>query len=205
MHGLINRAIQGFVQDTYGPAVWTDVLRRAELDLAGFEAMLGYPDEQSYRVLAELEGVLDRPLPGILEDIGTYLVSDPKMERLRRLLRFGGDTFEEFLLSLGDLPEWARLAVPDLDLPEITRDDAGPGRFRLRCHGEREGWGHVLIGVLRALADDFGTLVFLEHRGTGAGSEGVAAGIAPGEEIEVTVLERRFARGRDFELAAEVG
>ncbi|MWD27273.1 heme NO-binding protein [Aquicoccus sp. SCR17] len=195
MHGLINRAIQGFVRDTYGPPVWAQVMRQADLGFAEFEAMLDYDDAATYRVLAEVAQALDRPLPGILEDIGTYLVSDPRMERLRRLLRFGGDTFEEFLLTLDDLPEWARLAVPDLTLPELEIRALAPGTLRLSCVAERTGWGHVIVGMLRALADDYGALVFLEH--------------VPAEEgreiIEIAVLESEFAAGRDFELGLRSG
>lgn len=66
--------------------------------------MLTYEDSVTLDVLAALGVVLDRPQQDILEDIGTYLVSHPKVEPLRRLLRFGGPTFTEFLHSLDDLP-----------------------------------------------------------------------------------------------------
>jgi hypothetical protein len=73
--------------------------------------------------------VLDKHPNTLLEDIGTYLVTDPALEPLRRLLRFGGGTFAEFLVSLEELPDRARLAMPEVEAPEITLEVEGGGRF----------------------------------------------------------------------------
>ena len=51
MHGLMNRAVQCFVRDTYGPRVWADVAVRADLGFDNFEAMLAYDDQITFRVL----------------------------------------------------------------------------------------------------------------------------------------------------------
>ena len=190
MHGLINRTLQNFVSDTYGAACWRDVATAAALDVADFEAMLHYEPSVTDRVLEAIVLVLDKTRETLLEDVGTYLVSHPHSQGLRRLLRFGGVDFIEFLHSLDDLPGRARLAVPDLDLPDLELRDFAQNRFAVVCSGSVPGFGHVLVGVLRAMADDYGTLVTLEHEGTGA----------DGERIAVTVVEAAFAEARAFEL-----
>ena len=119
MHGLALRAIQLYVNDCHGTSKWSALLKDAGFEFDEFEAMMDYEDEVAHRTLAALSTVLQRPLAEILEDIGTYLVSNPNVEALRRLLRFGGVTFVEFLHSLDDLPDRARLAVSDLHLPKI--------------------------------------------------------------------------------------
>ncbi|MFP4406146.1 heme NO-binding domain-containing protein, partial [Rhodosalinus sp.] len=111
MHGLINRAIQCFVADTYGREAWIAVVHRADLGFTEFEAMMIYPEEVTPRVLDAACRELDKAPDELLEDIGTYLVSHPQAEAVRRLLRFGGVNFVDFLNSLDDLPERARLAV----------------------------------------------------------------------------------------------
>ncbi len=75
------------------------------------------------------------------------------------MLRFGGVTFVDFLHSLEDLPDRGRLALPDLDLPELHITDHGPDFFTLKCRAELTGAGHVMVGLLRAMADDYGALV----------------------------------------------
>jgi hypothetical protein len=192
MHGLINRSIQCFLRDTYGPALWARVAERARVGAGGFEAMLTYDDALTDSVLEAASHALSRPRDGLLEDLGTYLVSNPNFESLRRLLRFSGVSFEEFLQSLDDLPARGRLAVPELDLPQLELSDQGDGIYALTCTSPHRGFGHVMVGVLRAMADDYGALVLLDH----AGTEGEA------ERIEIELLDRQFAEGRAFRLAA---
>lgn len=192
MHGLALRAMQLFVTDLYGSATWSRVTDIAGLEFDEFEAMLTYSEDIGRRTLAAVTQVLDRPKSEIFEDVGTYLVSHPNTEAVRRLLRFGGCCFEEFLHSLDDLPDRARLAVPNLVLPAIELREHSSCHFSLICRGDFDGFGCVMMGLLRAMADDYGVLVLVEHRGGGQGTETLA----------INLLESSFAKGRDFELGA---
>ena len=192
MHGLVNRAIQRFVTDSYGEAQWTAAAQRADLEFSEFEAMWTYEDELTPRVLAAVSDVLDRPYDELMEDIGTYLVSHRNVEALRRLLRFGGVSFVDFLHSLDDLPDRARLAVSDLHLPRIELREHAADRYSLLCHGPIPGYGHLLMGLLRSMADDYGTLAYLEHQGRENGIE----------TVSVSLLDAGFSEGRQFDLGA---
>ncbi len=195
MHGLINRSIQSFLRDTYGEAVWSDVVLAADLPFSEFESMLSYDDALTGRVLQAASERLDRTTAVVLEDIGTYLVSHTANEGLRRLLRFAGVCYEDFLHSLDDLPDRTRLAVADLDLPALVLRQHSASQFTLTCGPGLPGLGHVLVGILRAMADDYGALVVLSHIGAGAG----------GETIEIELIETSFSEGRRFELGARTG
>ena len=195
MHGLINRAIQSFVCVTYGQDRWMRVVQSADLGFSDFEAMLIYEDDLTFAVLDALCKDLDRTRADLLEDVGTFLVSNPEVEALRRLLRFGGVTYVEFLHSLDDLPDRARLAVSDLQLPALELREHGAHQFTLTCAPGLPGFGSVMLGVLRALADDYGALAFLEHSQQGAGRE----------VISIALLETEFAAGRSFDLGARAG
>ncbi|THH35721.1 heme NO-binding protein [Aliishimia ponticola] len=194
MHGLVLSAVQVFTKDLYGPVRWARVMDRAGMGEREFEPMFFYSKAVGHRVLEELSVELNMPLDDILEDIGTYLVSRPNMEPVRRLLRFGGVTFDDFLHSLDDLPGRAKLAVPDLLLPEIRLREHSVQRFSLTCRGDFPGFGHVLVGILRTMADDYGALALVNHGGSGAGTE----------IVSIELLEPRFAQGRDFQLRAMV-
>lgn len=191
MHGLINRSIQGFLRDTYDVAVWTRVAREARLGFDSFEPMLTYDPALTTAVLEAASKVLNRPIEGVLEDLGTYLVSHPNTEAVRRLLRFGGVTFDDFLHSLEDLPERARLALPDLDLPGLDLVETNYAEYRLTVTSPLPGTGQVLVGLLRAMADDYGALVLLDW------GDGTAAGE---EVIVIQLLDHRHSSGREFDL-----
>lgn len=194
MHGLINRTIQSFTCHTYGHARWLSVTKAAGLDFSEFEAMLIYDEDLSRRVLSALSAELDRDASDVLEDLGTFLVCNPNVESLRRLLRFGGVNYTEFLHSLDDLPDRTRMAVSDLDLPALELRENTVGHFSLTCHAGLQGFGSVMLGVLRAMADDYGALVVLEHHD----------GFNGAEVIDITVIESAWSNGRSFDLGARV-
>ncbi len=192
MHGLINRAIQSFVCATYGRPCWQRVTDSAGLGFSEFEAMLTYDDAITASLLDALSTELARPRPEILEDVGTYLVSHPNTEGLRRLLRFGGVTYVEFLHSLDDLADRVRLAVSDLSMPALELQELSQTEFQLICGPGLPGYASAMVGVLRAMADDYGALVMLSHDG----QKGEA------EVISILLVESSFAEGRQFDLGA---
>lgn len=192
MFGLLLRSIQAYLRGTFGPAVWARVLRAAGQPPEGFEPMLPYDARAVGRVLAAAAQELHRPAEAILEDVGTFLVADPGHRALRRLLRFGGAGFADFLHSLEELPDRARLALPGLRLPQVTLAEIGPGRVRLAVTGALPALLPVALGALRAMADDYGALVLIELEQE------------PGAAVlNVQLLEAAHGEGQRFALVAD--
>ncbi len=191
MHGLVNRSIQCFIRDTYGVRIWREVSEKIDLPLAGFEAMLLYEDQLTFDLIKAAARLLRQDEGEFLESLGGYLVTHENVGSVRRLLRFGGEAFEDFLRSLEELPDRARIAVPDLELPNLKLNECGQGHFELRCIWQYDAFGHVVMGVLRGMADDYGALVLLGLKTAECGDE----------VIEITVAETSFAEGRSFQLA----
>ncbi len=191
MHGLINRSIQSFLRDTYGGALWDSVAADTGIGSQGFEALMSYDDALTDTLIDAAALRLCKPRDALLEDVGIYLVA---REPLRRLLRFGGVDYADFLQSLDELPDRVRLAVPELEMPDLSLTAAGTGRFRLTCRGGHPGFAAVFTGILRAMADDYGALVLIEAGG----------GDGDAETVGIELLEARFASGRQFDLARPV-
>lgn len=192
MHGLINRSLQSYLRNTFGAEFWSAVAAEAGIDAEGFEPILIYDDDLTCRIVDIAATQLGRRRAELLEDLGTYLVSAQEGGSLRRLLRFSGVTFLDFLRSVDHLPGWGRLALPDLDLPRLALEEVGPGRFRLTCWFHLPGSGHLATGILRAMADEYGALALLEE------VEDLPQG---GERIEITVPHWSHTPGRRFDLA----
>lgn len=195
MFGLVNRAIQNFVEDNYGAPCWDAVARRAALESRDFESMLSYPDEVTERVLLGCEAVLGTERSMILEDLGLYLVTHPNMEPVRRLMRFSGGEFEDFLLSLDELHKRVKVAVSALDMPSIAVRATGPQTFSLYVGAGYPGFGAVLHGMIKAMADDYGALVISDLT-----MQSAANGVV--ETLRVELLEPAYSQGRHFDLAA---
>ncbi len=191
MDALLLRSLQSYVIDTFGPDRWQAVCRRAELAVSTFEPMLHYDLGTADRIAQVAAEVLGRPVDAIWEDVGIHLVTHPDREGIRRLLRFGGVSFADFLHSLEELPGRARLALPDLDVPEVTLDELGEDRFELRCQSPLRATQRVLIGLLLAMADDYGALCVISAEA--------------GDCTSIAVLDRGHAKGRRFDLAVPEG
>lgn len=190
MHGLFNRSLQRFLVATYGCDMWDQVVRVADLDAPEFEALLTYPDKVTGDVLCAAARILGKPAEDILEDLGTFLVSNAPSDAVRRLLRFGGADFNTFLLSLPDLPDRARLAIPNLDLPRFRLEERENDLFTLECTTRYPEFCHVTLGALRAMADDYGVLVSLD----------LALQPGKGACISIRIYEACHHEGRNFSL-----
>lgn len=191
MHGMINRALQGFITETYGKGVWAEVRTIADLRIDEFEAMLHYDDALTVSCIQALSHTMLQDEAAILEDLGTFLITHPPLDPLRRLLRFGGASFTDFILSLDELADRGRMAIPDIELPEITVRQMDATQFELRARWRLPGVGAILLGALRAMADDYGALAFLSLE-------------ASGEEFDRLLIEihdSHHAEGRQFVLA----
>lgn len=185
------RSLQSYIRDTFGPPVWQAVCRHAALSSETFEPMLRYDRGLADRVAVHAAEILGRPAEAVWEDMGTYLVTNPGHEGVRRLLRFGGLSFADFLHSLEEMPGRARLAMPDLALPEVVLDERGADRFDLRCLSHLKGVVRVLVGMMTAMADDYGTLCLIEAEGD--------------DRISVRILDSFHATARPFDLAMPEG
>lgn len=192
MHGMINKAIQTFAAATYGDAVCEQALVACGVGEQGFEALLHYDDAQTQGFLDALTEGLGKDRGAFLEDLGLFLVANPATESVRRLLRFGGAGFGEFLTSLETLDGRARLALPDLVLPQISVTETASGSFSLTYQWSHHGFSDVVVGLLRAMADDYGALAMIDREGPEVGGRA---------QIGVALLDTAFADGRGFDLA----
>lgn len=194
MHGMINRALQGFIIETYGQEVWAEVRTIADLRIEEFEAMLQYEDALTVSCFTAAAQTMHLDQTAVLEDLGTFLITHPPLDPLRRLLRFGGASFTEFVLSLDELAERGRMAMHDIEMPEISVIEEGPSQFKLRARWALPGVGPLLLGALRAMADDYGSLATLSLDGI------------EGEEecVRIVIHDANHAVGRSFVLAEAV-
>lgn len=199
MYGLLLRSIQTYLRATFGSATWAKVLRAAEMPSEGFEPMLPYDQATLDSVISACALQLDRAPEVMLEDVGTFLVAHPANTALRRLLHFGGASFEEFLYSLEELPDRGRLALPGLDLPQVALTNLGAGSFLLSFSGGFPALFPVIVGALRAMADDYGALVLIDTESAASTSNSFALSLqllaeAHGAGQQLEMVEAAYGR-----------
>ncbi|MEL6585796.1 MAG: heme NO-binding domain-containing protein [Pseudomonadota bacterium] len=154
MHGMICKALEGYVRTTHGDGIWDQACRDAGIKTRSFETVHEYPDEKFDRVLMSVAGTLGRRIAVLMEDMGMWVVTHPPLAPVRRLFRFSGET----LISSRDTMN--ALNVSPEKRNSLRSDE--PGAYVVRSTWVSEGGGPLLCGVLQALADEYGALVLLE-------------------------------------------
>lgn len=190
MHRLVIRAVQEFLRDTYGEALLREVAA-CERTAAG-SGEWGRADDanatkrrlRGESVISAAADILDKPAIELFEDLGAWLA---QREPIRRLLRFSGRDFKDFVLSLEELPGRVHYVIPDMEIPaiQVLRED--DGTIVLTLPDSSPAWTAILGGLLRAMADDYGALGLIVVEGCG---------------IEVHISDHSFTEGRDFHLGA---
>ncbi len=167
MHDLVSRAVEKF-------------LAEASVPLQAGAGIL--PPGQMLRDAALH---LDKPVDDLIEDLGAWLV---QQDEIWRLLRFCGRDFLDFLLRLDELPDRIRLVTDDLDIPEIALSRSEDGLLWVTLSGGPPAWTALLGGLLRAMADDYGTLCVITPHDGG---------------LCIDVSDSAFAAARTFHLSSK--
>ena len=168
MHDLVSRAIEKFLH--------AESVHDAEAGLMPPGLMLQDAALQ-----------LGKPADELIEDLGAWLV---RQDEIWRLLRFCGSDFLDFLLRLDELPERIRLLTDDVNVPEIALARSAEGLVWVTISDNQPIWTALLTGLLRAMADDYGTLCVITRSSDG---------------ICIDVSDSDFAEARTFRLSARVG
>jgi len=95
------------------------------------------------------------------------------------------------------LPDRARMAVAELNLPAIELHSHPSGAYTLICENEVcdsriDGFGHLMMGLLRVMADDYGALALLDLENCETGRD----------MVRIQLIKTDFADGRVFQLGA---
>jgi hypothetical protein len=185
MHGLIDRAVEEYLRSAYGEG-FARLPRGPQAEQGGGAASRGI--DRAHDALCAAAGLIGKPCSEMLEDLGAWLA---RIEPVRRLLRFSGRDFRDFLLSLEELPGRAELVLPSLLVPRL-RATAAADCVTIRLLEPDLRWQYVLTGLIRGMADDYGALCLISSEEGG---------------ISVDIWEDRFAEGRQFtlHLAGAVG
>ncbi|MFV0386382.1 heme NO-binding domain-containing protein [Paracoccus sp. (in: a-proteobacteria)] len=185
MHRLVRRSCEAFLRATYGDAFWRDVAEAAGIDARGFSPAVRPGENPSHVLMREAAQRLGKPEHDLLEDLGAWLA---RLEPVRRLLRFSGRDFREFLQNLVELPDHAHMVIPDLGLPDMTVTHEGSESIRVILPRKRSEWSFALAGIIRAMADDYGVLglIWVEDNA-----------------IHVLISDCAFSAARDFRLGGE--
>ncbi|MGB1236245.1 MAG: heme NO-binding domain-containing protein [Planktomarina sp.] len=197
MHALIVKGLKGYFTHIHGAKIWATIAKSEGYAPDDFELTIVEDRQLANRFVVKGAQLLDRTDDDLLQDFGLYLITHPSTNALRRLMRFSGPDFMEFLVSLPDLAPRVSLAVPDLILPRVDVAEIELG-FEVAIRDTIDGFDHVLVGVIRGMADDYGALVDITQTDCKANRD-----LPDYSYWSVLVLDVAFHKGREFGLLGD--
>lgn len=178
MNRLANRAIEEFLRSTYGE----ELVQALADELAALaEEEVAEDGKLNASTLSRAAYRLSKPDSEMLEDMGAWMT---RIEPIRRLLRFSGRDFKDFLLRLDELPGRAHLVLPMLPVPRLQVETSERGvRVMILDPDPNLVWQFLFVGLIRGMADDYGALCLITIEEA---------------SIRIDIWDEKFAEGRIF-------
>uniref|UniRef100_A0A8C4TRZ5 Guanylate cyclase soluble subunit beta-1 n=1 Tax=Falco tinnunculus TaxID=100819 RepID=A0A8C4TRZ5_FALTI len=115
MYGFVNHALELLVIRNYGPAVWEDIKKEAQLDEEGqFLVRIIYDDSKTYDLVAAASKVLNLNAGEILQMFGKMFFVFCQESGYDTILRVLGSNVREFLQNLDALHDHLATIYPGL-------------------------------------------------------------------------------------------
>uniref|UniRef100_A0AAQ4R9A4 Guanylate cyclase soluble subunit beta-1 n=1 Tax=Gasterosteus aculeatus aculeatus TaxID=481459 RepID=A0AAQ4R9A4_GASAC len=154
MYGFVNHALELLVLRNYGPEVWEDIKKEAQLDIEGqFLVRIIYEDGKTYDLVAAASKVLKIDAGDILQMFGKMFFEFCQESGYDTILRVLGSNVREFLQNLDALHDHLGTIYPGMRAPSFRCTDAEKGNnLILHYYSEREGLQDIVIGIIKTVA-----------------------------------------------------
>jgi hypothetical protein len=162
MYGMVNLAIQGFIAEHYGEAVWQEVKARAAPSFEQFLTMEQYPDEVTQGMMGAASEISGVSMPVLMDRLGEYFVDFTRRSGYGELLQIIGTTLPEALNNLDNMHTRVGLSFPELRPPVFWCTEVDEHSLVLHYQSVREGLGPMIPGTVRGLATMLHTTVTVE-------------------------------------------
>ncbi|KAK2170347.1 hypothetical protein LSH36_3g16010 [Paralvinella palmiformis] len=154
MYGFVNHALQMLVIQKFGEEIWEEIKKEAAIEMEGdFLVRLVYDDTVSYDLIAAASKILDISVPEILELFGRSFFDFCQESGYEKILQVLGSSTRDFLQNLDGLHDHLATIYPGMRAPSFRCSEDESGRMILHYYSEREGLEHIVVGLVKAVAE----------------------------------------------------
>ncbi|GCB71953.1 hypothetical protein scyTo_0008982, partial [Scyliorhinus torazame] len=150
----VNHALELLILRNYGPQVWEDIKKEAQLDVEGqFLVRIIYDDSKTYDLISAASKVLKINAGEILQMFGKMFFEFCQESGYDTILRVLGSNVREFLQNLDALHDHLATIYPGMRAPSFRCTDADKGKgLLLHYYSEREGLQDIVIGIIKTVS-----------------------------------------------------
>ena len=162
MYGIVNKAIEDLVKETWGVEKWEAVKDRCNIDIDYFISNEPYPDSVSYNLVGAISNEMNIPAGEVLHSLGEWWVLRTGKEKYGGLMEAGGNSLKEFLVNLPAFHNRVILMYPKLTPPEFRLSDMTDNSVHVHYISKREGLQEFVRGLFIGLGKMYNTPLKIE-------------------------------------------
>lgn len=163
MYGLINKAVQGYLCETFGKEQWCSIAQEAGAYHAGFISLETYPDEITYALVAKTSARLSIPADTLWERLGEYWIRYTASEGYGEFFACQAHGMMAFLENLNAMHERMALIHPQMRSPKFELRKISADSYELDYFSTRQGLAAFVKGMLHGLSKQFNQPADIEH------------------------------------------
>ena len=174
MYGIVNKAIEDLVTDSFGTDKWESVKQHSGVDTDFLLSNEPYNDEITFKLAVSVSHVMNIPIEEVLITFGEYWILKTGKEKYGGLMDAGGSSLKEFLINLPLFHNRVILIYPKLTPPEFTISDIETNSLQVHYFSKREGLQEFVRGLLQGLSKLYHTetkIELLQSRNAGSNHE----------------------------------
>ncbi|HMV10986.1 MAG TPA: heme NO-binding domain-containing protein [Cyclobacteriaceae bacterium] len=148
MYGIVNKAIEDLVRETFGEDKWEAIKKRSGVDIDFFLSNEPYDDSVTYKLAQAAADETGLTLDAVLTAFGEWWVLRTSREKYGALLQAGGASMTAFLRNLPVFHNRIMLIYPKLTPPEFRVSNETETSIDLHYLSAREGLQSFVRGLL---------------------------------------------------------
>ncbi len=162
MYGIINKALEELVTETFGEKVWENIKIKSNIDIDYFISNQSYNDQITYDIAIAISNETKTPLNETLTLFGEWWILKTAKEKYGSLLSFGGKDIKEFLEHLPDFHTRVMLLYPNLTPPEFKIINSKENEITIQYSSTRSGLKDFVTGLFQGISKLYETKTKIE-------------------------------------------
>jgi len=174
MYGIVNKAIQDLITETFGEDKWEAVKEKSAVDIEFFLSNEPYDDDITYKLAGAASEVLGISVGEVLQAFGEWWILKTGKEKYGGLMEAGGNNLREFLVNLPLFHNRIMLMYPKLTPPEFKVSNLEENAIQVHYFSKREGLQEFVRGLMHGLGKMYGVevdVVLIQSRNDGSTHE----------------------------------
>jgi hypothetical protein len=156
MYGIVNKAIEELVTETFGEEKWNAVKLKSGVDIDFFISTEPYDDDITYKLAIAVSEEMSLPLSDVLIAFGEWWILKTGKEKYGYLMESGGNNFKEFITNLPLFHNRVMMIYPKLTPPEFKVTDIQEASLHLHYFSKRVGLQEFVRGLIQGLGKFYG-------------------------------------------------